>query len=208
MAQIQWNPPVLDHQNCPNIGGKYKPNSNNNPYDYNQLLGEFLFMGSLYGVIDINYDKLKEIPFRSIDKPSIKFPGRKIEDYSEFLENAFILIKQSNNELVLLLMGGDGSLYQKVEINLNSTMLGCDNIDFVMRASFVRGGAEGTSRGVTALERRYRRLDDGRLQVTTIWRYWHYDPAFGLIGLNQNGSTNNTGSPKEERSAVIFAGVP
>ena len=208
MERIPWNPPSLNQQNCPNISGKYKTGTYISARDYDELTRQFPSLTDRFGFIHASLEVPEKIPSRFIPMPTEKNLKSGAWDYSEFYNSAYVLIQQNERELTVSLIGGDGKLYRRQTISINSPMIGCANGDFVIRELSVDGGSDGTSSGATATEKRFRKLAAGQLQVTTQRRYWGYDPAFGLVGLGPDGSRNNTGIPREKKSTETFAPVP
>ena len=206
MAQIPWEPPSLSHQNCPNISGKYKPKS----YKGFDLMRMFPQSNDRLGFIQVKLETPGQVPGRSIPNPSEDNPHRKRWDDSEFYNSgAYVLIQQNEYELSASLFGGDGKLYRRQTIALNSAMTGCTNGDLIIRTLYTPAGQSQTGWGSPgANETRYRKLADGSLQVISHTREWKYDPAFGLMGKGPTGETNSTGVPRETGSTAIFAPVP
>jgi len=195
MMQIQWNPPSLSHQNCPNINGKYKPRISKYGHGYNNPIFHFPSSDKL-GFIHVTSNNLEQIPIRNFPNPSKENPNRIGWDDSEFYTSgAYVLIQQSEQELTVSLIGGDGKLYQQRIIILDSSMIGCANGDLIIRTVLLPGPGEGGGwSGSSATEKRFKKLGDGSLQVMTHIREWNYDPLFGLTGM-----------PREERGTVTYA---
>jgi hypothetical protein len=204
ISKITWIPPLLNHQNCPCIDGRYEAKyleSNNS-----SLMNEFPQISDQYGFYQVSLETIRKIPEQRIPWP-INNSYTTVWSNSGFYKNAFVLINQNEHELVISLMDGVGKLYRRQTINLDSSMIGCDGEDLIIRTISTSGSAEGTSRGANAEEMRYKKLGDGRLRITTNIRYWIYDNFLGLIGLNSNGSANSTGLPREIRYTHIFPSI-
>jgi hypothetical protein len=197
-AKIPWNPLLLNYQSCLDISGIYKPR-NYYGTGFDDLMVQFPSANDRFGFIHATLETLKQVPGRSIRNPSKENPSRMRWDESEFYDNAHVLIKQTANEVVALLIGSDGELYSRQTINLNSSMVGCADGDFIVRTVSVLGGSDGTSKGATATEKRFRKLADGKLQLIRHTRDWYYDPLFGLVGRDSSGSKSSTGMPREEK---------
>jgi len=211
MAQIPWEPPSLSHQNCPNISGKYKarlyaPNGIN----YIDLIMQFPQSNDQLGFIHARSEESAgQVPRRYVPNPSDENPRRVRVDESEFYNSgAYVLIQQSEHELAVSLIGGDGKLYRKQTVSLDSPMIGCANGDLIIRTIYPPGRGEGGWGSTSADGERFRKLADGSLQVMTHIREWRYDPVFGLMGMGPTGGTNSTGMPREGRYTKIYAGVP
>lgn len=186
-AKILWNPPSLDHQNCPDISGKYNADTSD-PF-YNELFNKFPSTDDQMSSIYVTTEETQN---------GAKFPNpRNIKDY--------VLIEKKNQYLVISRMGSDGDLYRRKTINLNSPMIGCSGEDFIIRRVNVAAGIEGSPYGqADAMEQRFRRLTDGGLQIVTHTRQWGYNIAFGLSGMNPDGSRNSTGAPREGKYTTIY----
>ena len=197
MKRILWNPPSLNQQNCPNISGKYKTGTYRYALDYDNLMIQFPSLTDELGFIHARLEVPEKTPARFIPMPTEKNLKSGAWDYSEFYNSAYVLIQQNERELTVSLIGGDGKLYRRQTISINSPMIGCANGDFVIRTVSVFGPGEGTKGGATATEKRFRKLADGRLQITKHTRDWYYDHALGL-----------TGTPREGEYTMIFSDVP
>jgi len=197
--QIPWDPPSLNQKNCNNISGKYKPKIYKSDFTSDELMRKFPQSNDQFGFIHVKLEGQKT-PERWTPRPSKENPNRMIWDAPEFYNSAYVLIQQSEQELSASLIGSDGKLYRKQTIALDSPMIGCGNGDFIIRTLFVPHGGEmwGAAGWASAIERRFRKLADGSLQVTTYDREWNYDLVLGVAGTPR----------KEGRYTLTFEAVP
>jgi hypothetical protein len=196
MVQISWNPPLLDHQDCSNIDGKYKVLKIDKNI-YTPLSSTFPQSINYPGPYHVNVKIGKTIPGNFVPRPQKNFPKAGFMDESEFYDTAFVLVRQNQNELTVSLMSNNEEIYKQLIIDLNSPMMGCVDGYLVLRWIDPPGASERGYGSTYATERRYKKLADGSLQVMSYQRKWaHYDDMLGLSDL------------EEGRGMLIFPSVP
>jgi hypothetical protein len=168
IRQAPWDPQTLDRQNCPDISGKYGTR------------------GSLMSQFPDERDQLGFIQVK-VEQP---------EDRRDFYRADHFLVQQGEKELVVSLMDGNGKLYRRQTILLDSPMIGCADGALIIRT--VSGMASLDIPTMVFLqERRFRKRPGGSLLVTVHYRTWRYDNLFGLMG-----------KPSESRDTKIYLSVP
>ncbi|MCL2459352.1 MAG: hypothetical protein FWF31_11040 [Desulfobulbus sp.] len=174
-STIPWEPATLSLQNCPNISGKYRGASTKGV----RLMQMFPQGTDIFMAIHVKIDS---------DDVKTSFKER-----ADFRDNANAYIDQSNEELVVTQKDDAKGLYRRLTISLNSSMIGCDNGDIVIRQVFRSGGGEGISGGaMLATEKRYRKLADNSMQVIIHERNWRTNPGFGLTAASREGKSKAT----------------
>jgi hypothetical protein len=210
MLKIPWNPPSLDYQDCPDISGKYKAAIYESTIPA-KLMSQFPQTDDKFNFIHstLTREGGKEIPQgRFIPKPEKGRPKAGIWDQSEFYNNAYVLITQNEQYLVISLMGREGDLYIKQTINMHSPMIGCADRYLIIRVLVPPGGTEFGYTAAYARESRFKKLADGSLKRVYYSREWYYDDVLGLTGVNEDGSDNSNGTPREKIDTLVFQSVP
>jgi hypothetical protein len=193
MAKIPWNPPSLEHQNCPDINGKYSARIHVTGLIYSELFMEF----------PLGDDKDSFIHATTEETPE----GAKF--YSATGIKDYILIEKKERNLMVSRIGPDGNLFQRTTIGLNSPAMGCADGYFIIRTispPFLGEWGYGT---VSAIEKKIKKRADGSLEITRYTREWQYNDMSGLIGMNPDGSKNSTGMPMEWKPyTMVFPSAP
>lgn len=195
---------------CINIDGKYqdlgKRQSLVIPEGQYVLGGERSLSGILEGHAQntddlvLHVEKIREIPFSLIDKPTRHRVGPKVindisrqKDESGFYKQAQSLLKREKDSLNLALLDKNGVVYKKITLLPKNVWGDCQKDFFVIKLHKIFGGAEGSSGSSTETELRFNKMDDGSLMLNIHNRIWKNSRLFGI-----------SGSPKVESEVFIF----
>jgi hypothetical protein len=204
LSRITWSPINLENKSCPNISGRYQGKE--------ILLAQFDFRNSWLDNGSNSYEIYKEVPFISVLKTKKTMPGQKISpdsttyiysDSTEFYANSSTFVQQVEDVLIVSLMDAEDTLYKRYKVFLAPSYMGCNEGVLVIRQVNAIGGAEGALGSAYAMEKQFRKLLDGSLELRIQTREWYYSSWKGLIGIDVNGHASGV-KPREKNVVMIF----
>jgi hypothetical protein len=200
--KISWEPAMLPHQHCPNLSGKYENkqmvlNTERARREY-EIWGDRLrsrLMDTIHSENGLRGDSFRMI-HESPPSPSHEFP---VEGLGKFEENTPVDVWHDEGTWTLSFSQTNDvlKLQRREIIDLNSAMIGCDGQDLIIRdVSIFESRYKGHSYWAFATEMRFRKLDDGNLQMTYDTRKWKRDVPFGLREMVE-----------ERKEALVFSNL-
>lgn len=163
MADLEWDPPRLSKEDCPNLSGTYKDR------------------GTLHQVFTVGLQK--SLSETSDEEPvarakvlrNIAGPTRTADEfyarYRAFEQRAILQIRHDPDVLQAVLMDEAGVVYQEITVRLDTPRTGCHSGALILRKKTVYGKGEGSSGSVDFGEDEIRKLPDGSLEVVSRNRY-------------------------------------
>lgn len=210
LADIPWNPQILEKKGCPNISGEFinsgQISSKNVSPGYAGIflhLNDYIFF-STNSEFDVRYEIHQKIPsttvnisYRAINGKSLGKGSR--EDDSEFYKSSLMSIWQDKNQLSIGLLDAHRIKYTTSTLNLNHSEIGCIDSKLLIRRVNAVGGIEGGLGSASAMELILQKLADGSLQLSKRVRSWPYSNSRGLLGIN---------NPRRDEFTLIFPPAP